>query len=35
MRERLERRGGTLSVDTAPGRGFRLTAVLPPSSASP
>jgi signal transduction histidine kinase len=29
MRERLEQRGGTLEVETAPGRGFRLTAALP------
>jgi signal transduction histidine kinase len=29
MRERFEQRGGALSFDTAPGRGFRLQAVLP------
>jgi signal transduction histidine kinase len=29
MRERFEQRGGTLSVETAPGRGFAITAVLP------
>jgi signal transduction histidine kinase len=29
MRERLEQRGGTLEVETSPGRGFRLTAALP------
>ena len=29
MRERFEERGGTLSVETAPGRGFAITAVLP------
>ena len=29
MRERVEQRGGTLSVETAPGRGFSITAVLP------
>ena len=29
MRERFEQRGGKLSVDTAPGRGFAITAVLP------
>ena len=29
MRERCEQRGGTLSVETAPGRGFAITAVLP------
>jgi signal transduction histidine kinase len=29
MRERCEQRGGTLSVETAPGRGFVVTAVLP------
>jgi signal transduction histidine kinase len=29
MRERFEERGGTLSVETAPGRGFAVTAVLP------
>jgi signal transduction histidine kinase len=29
MRERVERRGGTLSVETAPGQGFRVRAVLP------
>jgi signal transduction histidine kinase len=35
MRERVERRGGSLSVDTAPGRGFRVTAVLPASGIAP
>jgi signal transduction histidine kinase len=29
MRERFEQRGGTLSVETAPGRGFAIRAVLP------
>ncbi len=29
MRERVERHGGTLSLETAPGRGFSVTAVLP------
>jgi signal transduction histidine kinase len=29
MRERIEQRGGTLSVETAPGRGFSVTATLP------
>jgi len=29
MRERFEQRGGAFSIDTAPGRGFRVTAVLP------
>jgi signal transduction histidine kinase len=29
MRERCEQRGGTLSVETAPGRGFAVTAILP------
>jgi signal transduction histidine kinase len=29
MRERFVERGGTLSVKTAPGRGFAITAVLP------
>lgn len=29
MRERFVERGGTLSVETAPGRGFAITAVLP------
>jgi signal transduction histidine kinase len=29
MRERVEHRGGTLSFETAPGRGFSVTAVLP------
>jgi signal transduction histidine kinase len=29
MRERVEHRGGTLSLETAPGRGFSVTAVLP------
>lgn len=29
MRERLEQRGGRLSVETAPGRGFSVEAVLP------
>ena len=28
MRERCEQHGGTLSVETAPGRGFAVTAVL-------
>ena len=35
MRERLEQRGGRLSVQTAPGRGFSIEAVLPlPEGAS-
>ncbi|HEX7253783.1 MAG TPA: sensor histidine kinase [Thermoanaerobaculia bacterium] len=34
MRERIEERGGTLSVETAPGRGFAVTAILPLSPAS-
>ena len=29
MRERCEHRGGSLAVETAPGQGFRVTAVLP------
>jgi len=29
MRERLEQRGGSLEVETSPGRGFRLTAAVP------
>jgi signal transduction histidine kinase len=29
MRERVEHRGGTLSFETSPGRGFSITAVLP------
>lgn len=29
MRERIEQRGGTLLVETAPGHGFSVTAVLP------
>jgi signal transduction histidine kinase len=29
MRERFEERGGAFSFDTAPSRGFRVTAVLP------
>jgi len=33
MRERIEQRGGTLSVETAPGRGFSVTAVLPLTDA--
>jgi signal transduction histidine kinase len=33
MRERVEGRGGTLSVKTAPGCGFSVTAVVPLSSA--
>jgi signal transduction histidine kinase len=34
MRERFEQRGGKLSVDTAPGRGFAITAILPLRRAS-
>ena len=34
MRERVEHRGGTLSLETAPGRGFSVTAVLPLPEAS-
>lgn len=33
MRERVEHRGGTLSLETAPGRGFSVTAVLPAPEA--
>ena len=33
MRERVEHRGGTLSLETAPGRGFSVTAVLPLTEA--
>jgi signal transduction histidine kinase len=29
MRERFEHRGGSLAFETAPGQGFRVTAVLP------
>src|SRR5262249_59319854 len=29
MRERLEERGGSLAVETTPGHGFSVTAVLP------
>jgi len=32
MRERFEQRGGALSFETAPGRGFSVTAVLPLTS---
>jgi signal transduction histidine kinase len=35
MRERFVERGGTLAVETAPGRGFAITAVLPLRSVSP
>jgi signal transduction histidine kinase len=34
MRERIEQRGGTLSVETAPGRGFAVTAVFPLAGAA-
>jgi signal transduction histidine kinase len=34
MRERIEQRGGSLSVETAPGRGFSIRAVLPFSGAA-
>jgi len=34
MRERFEQRGGALRVETAPGRGFRVTAVLPLAGAA-
>jgi len=34
MRERIEQRGGTLRVETSPGRGFSIRAVLP-STGSP
>lgn len=34
MRERIEERGGTLSVETSPGRGFTVIAILPLSPAS-
>ena len=33
MRERFEQRGGAFTFDSAPGRGFRVTAVLPVPSA--
>ena len=29
MRERIEQLGGTLTIDTSPGRGFAVTAVVP------
>jgi signal transduction histidine kinase len=38
LRERFEQRGGAVSFDTAPGRGFRIDAVLPlppPAGAAP
>ena len=35
LRERFEQRGGAFSFDTAPGRGFRVTAVLPVMASSP
>ena len=35
MKERLERLGGTLQLDTAPGAGFRLRALLPMPSEAP
>jgi signal transduction histidine kinase len=35
MRERLERLGGTLQLDTAPRAGFRLKALLPIPSEAP
>jgi signal transduction histidine kinase len=34
LRERFEERGGVFSFQTAPGRGFRVTAVIPLSGAS-
>jgi signal transduction histidine kinase len=33
MRERVEHRGGTLLLETSPGRGFSVTAVLPAPEA--
>lgn len=33
MRERFEQRGGAFSFETAPGRGFRVTAILPAGAA--
>lgn len=33
MRERIEEAGGRLDLDTAPGRGFRIRAVLPQAAA--
>jgi len=33
MEERIKERGGTLSVETAPGRGFAVTAIVPLSPA--
>lgn len=35
LRERFEQCGGAFSFDTAPGRGFRVTAVLPVTASSP
>jgi signal transduction histidine kinase len=35
MRERLERLGGTLELDTAPRAGFKLRALLPIASEAP
>lgn len=34
MRERIEGLGGTLAIETAPGRGFCVTAVLPKGASS-
>jgi hypothetical protein len=34
FKERAEQRGGTLSVETAPGRGFAVTAVFPLTGAA-
>ena len=35
MRERLEQRGGRLSFETAPGRGFSVEAILPLAQGAP
>ncbi|MEP6995329.1 MAG: sensor histidine kinase [Acidobacteriota bacterium] len=35
MRERFEQRGGALTFDSAPGRGFRVLAILPISQSAP
>ena len=35
MRDRVEQRGGGFSVETAPGRGFSLTAILPIPGTAP
>ena len=33
MRERIEAAGGRLDIETAPGQGFRLCAMLPQGAA--